>query len=123
VIREVLPVKGPDRVRQVDRGSGCRWNGGMTLLHIAAPDGVPPAHGYSQVVSGRGRLAAAGARFADVVKLTFFVLDMAHLPALRRARDEVVVTAAPPASTAVQVAGLFAPGYLFEVEALALVEE
>jgi enamine deaminase RidA (YjgF/YER057c/UK114 family) len=70
-----------------------------------------------------GCLAAVGALFADVVKLTFFVLDVAHLPVLRRARDEVVDTAAPPASTAVQVAGLFAPGCLFEIEALALVEE
>lgn len=40
---------------------------------------------------------------------------------MRAARDEVIDTARPPASTAVQVAGLFAPGYLLEVEALALV--
>jgi len=29
-------------------------------------------------------LAAAGATFDDVVKLTFFVTDVAHLPAVRR---------------------------------------
>ena len=132
----------------------------MTVLrHVAAPDGVAAGRGYSQVVTGRGRLvvvsgqiaqdsagelvgpgdpaaqarqvfenmgrclAEAGAGFGDVVKLTFFVLDVAHLPALREARDAVIDTARPPASTAVQVAALAAPGYLLEVEALALVDD
>ena len=60
------------------------------------------------------------AGFGDVVKLTFFVLDVADLPAVRAARNAVIDTARPPASTAVQVAALFAPGYLLEVEAWAL---
>jgi enamine deaminase RidA (YjgF/YER057c/UK114 family) len=68
-------------------------------------------------------LREAGASFDDVVKLGFFVLDIAYLPALRAARDAVIDTARPPASTAVQVAGLFAPGYLLEVEAWALVDD
>jgi enamine deaminase RidA (YjgF/YER057c/UK114 family) len=58
-----------------------------------------------------------------VVKLTFFVLDVADLPAVRLARDAVIDTARPPASTAVEVSALFAPGYLLEVEAWALVED
>ena len=127
------------------------------LEHVLAPEGVAAGRGFSQVVTGRGRLvvvsgqlaqdehgelvgrgdpgaqarqvfenlrrclAQAGAGFADVVKLTFFVLDVADLPAVRAARDAVVDTARPPASTAVQVAGLVAPGYLLEVEAWALV--
>jgi enamine deaminase RidA (YjgF/YER057c/UK114 family) len=68
-------------------------------------------------------LAQAGARFEDVVKLTFFVLDVADLAAVRAARDAVIDTTRPPASTAVQVAALFAPGYLLEVEAWALVDD
>jgi enamine deaminase RidA (YjgF/YER057c/UK114 family) len=132
----------------------------MTVLrHVAAPDGVAAGRGYSQVVTGRGRLvvvsgqiaqdaagelvgpgdpaaqarqvfenlgrclAEAGAGFGDVVKLTFFVLDVADLPAVREARDAVIDTARPPASTAVQVAALVAPGCLVEVEALALVDD
>jgi enamine deaminase RidA (YjgF/YER057c/UK114 family) len=127
------------------------------LQHVVAPGGVAAGRGYSQAVSGRGRLVvvsgqiaqdqrgelvgpgdpavqarqvfdnlrrcltAAGAGFGDVVKLTFFVLDVADLPAVRAARDAVIDTARPPASTAVQVAALFAPGYLLEVEAWALV--
>jgi enamine deaminase RidA (YjgF/YER057c/UK114 family) len=131
----------------------------VVLRHIVAPDGVAAGRGYSQVVTGRGRLvvvsgqiaqdehgdlvgpgdptaqarqvfenlrrclAQAGAGFGDVVKLTFFVLDVAYLPALRAARDAVIDTARPPASTAVQVAALFAPEYLLEVEAWAVVDE
>ena len=66
-------------------------------------------------------LAAAGAGFSDVIKLGFFVTDTAILPVVREVRDRYVDTARPPASTAVQVAALFRPGYLLEVEALAVV--
>ena len=77
-----------------------------------------------QVFENLGRcLAAAGAGFSDVVKFGFYVLDIADLPAVRVARDAVIDTARPPASTAVQVAALFAPGYLIEVEAWALVDD
>ena len=68
-------------------------------------------------------LAEAGAGFDDVVKLGLFVLDVAHLPAVRAARDAVIDTTRPPASTAVQVAALFAPGYVLEAEAWALVDD
>ncbi|GAA1596727.1 RidA family protein [Streptomyces globosus] len=68
-------------------------------------------------------LAAAGAGFDDVVKLTYFVTDTAHLPALRAARDEVMAPGRLPASSAVQVAGLVRPELLVEVEALAVVRE
>ena len=68
-------------------------------------------------------LAEAGAGFGDVVKLGLFVLDVAHLPAVRAARDAVIDTTRPPASTAVQVAALFAPGYLIEADAWALVDD
>lgn len=77
-----------------------------------------------QVFANLGRcLAAAGATFADVVKLTYFVTDTAHLPAVRRARDAVIDIERPPASTAVQVAALFRPELLLEIEALAIVRE
>lgn len=75
-----------------------------------------------QVFANLGRcLAAAGATFEDVVKLTFFVTDVAHLPAVRIARDEVIDTARLPASSAVQVAALFRPDLLVEIEAYAVV--
>lgn len=66
-------------------------------------------------------LAAAGATFDDVLKLTTFVTDMASLPAIRRVRDTFVDTAEPPASTAVQVVALVRPELLVEIEALAVI--
>jgi enamine deaminase RidA (YjgF/YER057c/UK114 family) len=65
-------------------------------------------------------LAAVGATFADAIKLTYFVTDIAVLPALREVRDRYVDVDAAPASTAVQVSALFRPGYVMEVEALAV---
>ena len=83
-----------------------------------------PAAQARQVFENLGRcLAEVGAGFDDVVKLTLFVLDVADLPAVREARDAVIDTARPPASSAVQVSALFAPGYLVEVEAWALVDD
>ena len=71
----------------------------------------------------RAGLAAADARFEDVVKLSFYVLDVGHLPALREVRDQYVNPAAPPASTLVQVSRLFRDDILLEVEAIAAVPE
>lgn len=66
-------------------------------------------------------LAAAGASFADVVKLTYFVRDVSAVAAIRAARDEFVDTGNPPASTLVEVSRLFLPDLLVEIEAVATV--
>ena len=65
-------------------------------------------------------LAAADATFADVVKLTVYVTDLATMTAVRAVRDEYVDTTRPPASSAVQVAGLVLPELLLEIDALAV---
>ncbi|GHH93019.1 RidA family protein [Streptomyces capillispiralis] len=67
-------------------------------------------------------LAAAGATFDDVVKLTYFVTDMAHLPAVRAARAAHIPDDRLPAASAVRVAGLVRPEFLMEIEALAVVD-
>ena len=67
-------------------------------------------------------LASAGATFRDVVKLTYFVLDVAHLPEVRAVRDRFVDTAHPPASTAVEVRALFRPEIVLEIDAVASVD-
>jgi enamine deaminase RidA (YjgF/YER057c/UK114 family) len=85
--------------------------------------GDPEAQARQVFENLRRCLAEVGAGFGDVVKLGFFVLDVADLPAVRVARDAVIDTSRPPASTAVQVVALFAPGYLIEAEAWALVDE
>lgn len=68
-------------------------------------------------------LAAAGATFEDIIKFGVFVTDMSILPVVREIRDRHVDRAQPPASTAVQVAALFRPGFLVEIDALAVVKE
>lgn len=69
-----------------------------------------------------GVLRALGAGWPDVAKLGWFVLDVTELQAIRDARDEIIRPALGdrpnPASTLVQVAGLFRPGFLIEVEAV-----
>lgn len=69
----------------------------------------------------RRALASEGATFADVVKLTYYVRDVAQLPAIRAMRDRYVNRAAPPTSTLVEVRRLFRDDVLLEVEAVAAV--
>jgi enamine deaminase RidA (YjgF/YER057c/UK114 family) len=64
-------------------------------------------------------LSAGGAGWPDVVKLTQFVVDVSALETIRAVRDEFVDTANPPTSSLVQVAGLFHPDVLIEIEAVA----
>jgi enamine deaminase RidA (YjgF/YER057c/UK114 family) len=66
-------------------------------------------------------LAAAGCGWQQVVKLTFFVVAVDELATVRRVRDEFVDTSAPPTSSLIQVAGLFRPDLLVEVEAVAAI--
>src|ERR687894_2083132 len=64
-------------------------------------------------------LEAVGLTFAHVVKIQMFLTDISNLPAIRDIRDEFVNTEHPPASTTVQVAALFHPDVLFEIDAIA----
>ncbi len=66
-------------------------------------------------------LADAGATFADVVKLDYYVRDVSHLNELRAVRDRHVNIKAPPASTLVEVSRLFRDDVLLEVDAVAAV--
>ncbi|NYV78764.1 RidA family protein [Streptomyces sp. UH6] len=66
-------------------------------------------------------LKAAGATFADVVKLGFYVTRIADLPEVRVVRDAYIDLGRPPASTAVEVSALIRPELLLEVEAYAVI--
>ena len=82
--------------------------------------GDPEAQARQVFENLRRCLAAADATFADVVKLTIYVTDLATMAAVRAVRDEYVDTTRPPASSAVQVAGLVLPELLLEIDALAV---
>jgi 2-iminobutanoate/2-iminopropanoate deaminase len=66
-------------------------------------------------------LSQAGASFAEVVKLNFYLRDVSHLNELRAVRDRYVNTKAPPASTLVEVSRLFRDDILLEIDAVAAV--
>lgn len=65
-------------------------------------------------------LEAVEAGPGNLVKLTTFVTDLSQLAAFREVRDQFLDPAHPPASTLVQVVGLFRPEFLIEIEALAI---
>jgi 2-iminobutanoate/2-iminopropanoate deaminase len=65
-------------------------------------------------------LDAAGCTFADVVKVTVFLTDIADRPLVNPVRHEVFGDARP-ASTLVEVSALVIPGARTEVEAVALI--
>jgi enamine deaminase RidA (YjgF/YER057c/UK114 family) len=98
------------------------WTSGQVAMNA---DGTPAPPGDWEAQTrlcfenvGRA-LEAAGAAWGDVVKLTFFVVDVTALQTIRTVRDEFVSAERPPASSLVQVAGLFRSDLLIEVEAVA----
>jgi 2-iminobutanoate/2-iminopropanoate deaminase len=74
-----------------------------------------------QVFSNIGLcLAAVGASFADVVKVTTFLTDIEDRARINPVRQEFFGDARP-ASTLVEVSALVLPEFLIEVEAVAVV--
>jgi reactive intermediate/imine deaminase len=65
-------------------------------------------------------LEAADASWSDVVKLDYFLRDVGQIAAVRAIRDEYIDTEHPPASTLVEVSGLFSPDVLIEIQAIAV---
>jgi reactive intermediate/imine deaminase len=67
-------------------------------------------------------LAAAGATFENLVKVTTFVTDMSHIAALRSIRARYYGKNTP-ASTLVQIGKLASEEFMIEIEAVAVVPE
>ena len=65
-------------------------------------------------------LAANGATFEDVVKITTFVTTMDDLDGMREVRARYLPKE-PPASTAVRISALVLPDAVIEIEAVAVV--
>ena len=86
------------------------------------PSATTRARSASRAAAVSASFTAATAAWVIALALTVAILAT-FVPAVRAARDAVIDTARPPASTAVQVAALFAPGYLIEAEAWALVDD
>jgi enamine deaminase RidA (YjgF/YER057c/UK114 family) len=69
-------------------------------------------------------LAAAGASYSDVVKITTYVVNYKpeHRAVISKARATFIPSEKPPASTLVGVAALAMPEWLVEIEAVAVVD-
>jgi 2-iminobutanoate/2-iminopropanoate deaminase len=68
---------------------------------------------------------AAGGTFKDIVKINNYCVasvDAAQMTAYRAVRDRYVNTAAPPTSTFIYVSRLVRPGWLFEIDAMAVID-
>ncbi len=65
-------------------------------------------------------LRSVGASFKDVVKLTYFIVDMSQMQTVREARDQYIQPEYLPASTAVEVRRLAREEFLLEIEAVAV---
>jgi 2-iminobutanoate/2-iminopropanoate deaminase len=101
--------------------SGARWLfiSGQVGVH---PDGRPGAGALEQAElvwkNIEAILASAGMALSDIVKVTTYSVDAAHLPALKEVRDRVLAGHLP-ASTLLVVKALARPEWLLEVEAYA----
>jgi enamine deaminase RidA (YjgF/YER057c/UK114 family) len=65
-------------------------------------------------------LQAAGGDFNDLIKITTYVTNAAHVPAIVEERSKVFAGELP-ASTLIVVQGLFHPDFLLEVEGVAVI--
>ena len=111
---QVVEVAGASRLVYVSGQLGTSPDG-----KLAGSDFRPQAE---QVFANlETALAAAGASFADVVKLSSFLADIAHLPILREVRARHLKADALPASTTIAVSGFALAGALLEIEAVAVV--
>jgi enamine deaminase RidA (YjgF/YER057c/UK114 family) len=70
----------------------------------------------------RTALEAVGASWAQVVKMNYYLRDIADLDEVRTVRDRFLDPARLPASSLVQVAGLVHPDFRIEIDAVAVIE-
>ena len=68
----------------------------------------------------KAQVEAAGGSMSSIVKLTTYLVDMRHRAELAAIREEFLGKKAP-ASTLVGVTALAMPGWLIEVEAIAVI--
>lgn len=110
----VVEISGPHRLVFIAGQLGLTPDG-----KFAGAPGDFKAQSTQAYKNLKSALDSVGATFADVIKVNHYLTDIrAQLPILRDVRDSFVNTAAPPASTTVEVSRLAADAALFEVEAV-----
>jgi enamine deaminase RidA (YjgF/YER057c/UK114 family) len=69
----------------------------------------------------KGIINHAGGTMNDIVKLSYFMLDVSGVQKVRDVRDKFINVKTPPVSTLVQVSGLFRKDMLIEIEATVII--
>ena len=114
----VVEVTGPGRTVYIAGQVGIDKR-----LKIAGGAGDARAQIRQSFENLKSALAEVGATFNDVVKVTNYLVDIAHLKDFREIRDSYINTAAPPASTLLVGSRLAVDGLLFEIDAVAVLPE
>jgi len=110
---QVVEIPGPARIIYIAGQLGVDQSGKF----VGAP-GDFEAQCRRAFENLKSALDSIGAGFADVVKITNFLVGMENMATFRAVRDRYLNTAAPPASTTIGVPALARPGGLFEIEAI-----
>jgi enamine deaminase RidA (YjgF/YER057c/UK114 family) len=113
---------GYSHVAVVGEGSSLVWTAGQVALDtdgnvVGAGDWEAQTRAVMENLDRA--LRAGGATWEDVFKLAYYVVDLSELATIRAVRDEFVDTQRPPTSSLIQVAGLYRPELLIEIEAVA----
>lgn len=114
----VVEVTGPGRTVYIAGQVGLDRNG-----QLAGAPGDVRAQMVQAFENLKAALAEVGATFKDVVKITNYLVDGAHVQLYREVRDTYVNTAAPPSSTLLIISRLAREGWLFEIDAVAVLPE
>jgi len=120
---ELSKPNGYTHVVVVNRGKLAFISGQVGLNSKGEISGDFAAQAKQAYANLKTALAAAGATPADIVKLNYYVVGLNHdkLAALRVARDSVIDTQHPPASTLAGVQSLFRDDVQIEIDAEAVI--
>jgi enamine deaminase RidA (YjgF/YER057c/UK114 family) len=110
----VVETTGPGRTVYIAGQLGLDKNGNL----VGAP-GDFRAQAVQTMENLKAALAAVGADFTNVVKVTNLLVDIGHLSIFRDVRTQYLPSP-PPASTTIQISRLAREGALLEVEAVAV---
>jgi 2-iminobutanoate/2-iminopropanoate deaminase len=121
----VAPPKGYSQVAVIDMGTS-------KMLMLSGQVGLDKdgklvgngdvAKQIEQTFSNiKAIVESQGGTMGNVVKLNYYLLDVANIQTLRTIRDKFIDVNHPPASTLVQVSKLFREDVLVEIEATAVI--
>lgn len=119
---DTLPApRGYSHVVQATGGRTIYISGQVALDRTGAIVGAGDLRAQTRQVfeNLKAALAAVGATFGDVAKITIFMLDVSQSQIVREIRADFLVAGREPASTLVEIRRLAREEFLIEIEAVA----